>query len=66
MRSSGRRMSRTFVCGTRAVVRRGPSDYRVVCATCEAGGTIKHTTKESANKACVRDSVRACKACGAS
>lgn len=58
-------MNRTFVCGTRAVVQMAPSDFRVVCATCDNGGTVKHTTKEAANRACVRDSNRRCTACGA-
>lgn len=54
-----------FVCGTKAVIKT-PKDFRVVCATCGAGGTVPHITKESASKACVRDSNRPCSACGAS
>lgn len=57
---------RDFVCGTRRVKTRGPSDFRVVCATCEAGGSVRHATRQSATSAAVRDSARACAACGAS
>ena len=55
-----------FVCGTRKVIRRGPSDFRVVCATCEAGGSVRHDTNTQAATAAVRDSNRPCLACGAS
>lgn len=54
-----------FVCGTRAVERRGPGDFRVVCATCGAGGTVKHATMDEATHAAVRDSNKPCRACGA-
>lgn len=57
---------RLFVCGTRSVEQRGPRDFRVVCATCGAGGSVRHDTKKEANSAAVRDSVRHCRACGAS
>jgi RecJ-like exonuclease len=53
------------LCGTRRTEQRGIADYRVVCATCGAGGTVKHTRAENASRACVRDSARACKTCGA-
>lgn len=53
-----------FVCGTRKVIRRG-NTWRVVCATCEGGGTRPHSRYEEARKACVRDSNRPCR-CGAS
>jgi hypothetical protein len=58
---------RAFVCGTRKVTERitGDRHYAVVCATCEAGGTVRHRTRESAIAACVRDSGRACRTCGA-
>ncbi len=56
---------RVFVCGGRAVVRRGPDDFRVVCATCDAGGTVKHRTDAAAVSAAIRDSARGCRACGA-
>lgn len=53
---------RHLVCGTRAVVRRGPDDWRVVCATCNGGGTTRYPTREAANAACVRDSNKPCTA----
>ena len=56
---------RTFVCGTRAVYRALDCTYRVVCASCLAGGSVPHSTAEAANHAAVRDSVRPCGACGA-
>ncbi len=54
-----------FVCGTRRAFRKGPRDFRVVCATCDAGGSVKHATQEGAHSAAVRDSGRACRTCGA-
>lgn len=54
----------SFICGTRRVVRRNAYDFRVVCATCMRGGTVRHWTKESACKAATRDSNKPCK-CGA-
>lgn len=39
--------------------------YRVLCATCDAGGTVKHPTKTVAVAAAVRDSARPCATCGA-
>lgn len=59
-------MKRLFVCGTRAVVKAGPSDFRVVCATCDGGGTVSYPTRGRANDAAIRDSNRACRSCGAS
>ena len=56
---------RVFVCGTRAVYRVGSQDYRVVCATCHAGGSVRHKIPEDADRAAVRDSNKPCKACGA-
>lgn len=56
---------RPLVCGTRKTERRGPGDYRVVCASCNAGGSVKHATHESAGSAAVRDSNKPCRACGA-
>lgn len=56
---------RGTLCGTRRTVQRAPNDYRVVCATCGAGGTVLHRTAESASSAAVRDSNRPCRACGA-
>jgi hypothetical protein len=54
-----------FVCGTRAVIESGPHDFRVVCATCDGGGTVSYPTRTAANRAAIRDSARPCK-CGAS
>ena len=54
-----------FVCGTRKVLRRAPDDYRVVCATCEKGGTVRHDAYNAATHAAVRDSNKPCRACGA-
>ncbi len=52
-----------FVCGTRAVVVDAAS-WRVVCATCGTGGSVRHTAKDDACKAAVRDSARECRTCG--
>lgn len=57
--------ARVFVCGTRAVLEESPHIWRVVCATCEAGGSVPHKTKAAATSAAVRDSAKACRACGA-
>lgn len=59
---------RLFVCGTRAVEQHGPEDFRVVCATCDGGGSVRHFTRELASRAATRDSARPCPArrpCGA-
>jgi len=56
---------RTFTCGTKTVITSPDHTFRVVCATCEAGGSVPHETKEDAMKACVRDSNKPCRACGA-
>lgn len=59
---------RVFVCGTRATlehITKFDHDYRVVCATCGAGGTVAYETERAANKAAVRDSAKACQTCGA-
>lgn len=45
---------RPLVCGTRRTKRIGPNDYRVVCATCERGGTVRHETHDSAAKAAIQ------------
>lgn len=58
-------IARLFTCGTRTVIERGPSDFRVLCATCEGGGTTKHTTRGEATRAAVRDSNKRCRKCGA-
>ena len=59
------RRDRVFLCGTRAVVRIGLQNYRVVCATCGNGGSVRHAIPEDADRAAVRDSNRSCRACGA-
>jgi hypothetical protein len=57
---------RPLICGTRKTKRVGPSDFRVVCATCEGGGTVKYRTHELASSAAVRDSAKPCPVkCGA-
>lgn len=55
---------RRFVCGTRAVTGE-PQNWRVVCATCGAGGTVRHYERDAACAVCVRDSSKACRTCGA-
>lgn len=57
--------ARVTLCGTRLAFRAGAQNYRVVCATCHNGGTVKHATPESASHAAVRDSNQPCRACGA-
>lgn len=56
-----------FVCGTRAVVERGPKDFRVVCATCGAGGSVRFCERKMANHHAIRYSAYPCLApgCGA-
>lgn len=55
-----------FLCGTRRVVPGvKPGTYRVVCATCGAGGSVTHETRDAACAAAVRDSGRRCPKCGA-
>lgn len=56
---------RPMVCGTKRTEQRAPEDYRVVCATCGAGGSVRHKTHESASRAAIRDSAKPCRACGA-
>lgn len=54
-----------FVCGTRAVVRKGPGNYRTVCATCAGGGTVRYTKKE-AQAIAIKNSAMGCPVgCGA-
>lgn len=60
-------MERVFVCGTRAVMRAGPDDFRVVCASCDGGGGTPYT-RAGASQAAVRDSSKPCPcrpSCGA-
>jgi hypothetical protein len=55
-----------FLCGTRRIVYDGKRcGFRVVCATCGAGGSRCHGDRSEAIRACMRDSGRACKKCGA-
>lgn len=54
-----------LVCGTRRTVMKKPGDYRVVCATCGAGGTVKYPTHQAAGQAAVANSARPCGTCGA-
>lgn len=58
-------MDTRFVCGTRKVLPRPNGTWVVVCATCDAGGTVAYKTKELAMQVCVRDSNRSCRTCGA-
>lgn len=51
--------------GTRAYYRDGPDDYRVRCATCDAGGTVRHASRDAASRAAARDSAQPCRECGA-
>ena len=55
-----------FLCGTRKVERKGPRDWRVVCATCGEGGVLTYPHRSAACDACVNQSTRKCNACGAS
>ena len=64
MKPAGERTG--FVCGTRAVVRVRPGDFRVVCATCDEGGSMSYPSAETANRAAVKMSARPCARCGAS
>lgn len=56
---------RVFVCGTRAVNKVSETDYRVVCATCDQGGSVRFKTKSAAKSNCVDCSGRRCPGCGA-
>jgi hypothetical protein len=58
-------MAYRYAVGTRAVVEKGPREYRVVCATCDAGGTVRYESKDAALRAAIRDSNRPCAVCGA-
>ena len=55
-----------YAIGTRAIVTKGAHDHRVICATCDAGGTVRHETRSMAFDAACRDSAKPCRACGAS
>lgn len=59
------RLQKRYAVGTRAYGQAGPRDWRVVCATCDAGGTVRHETQASAGRAATRDSNKPCAACGA-
>lgn len=53
-----------FVIGARAYFEKATGDWRVVCATCGGGGSVKHPTQESAGQAAARDSDKRCSICG--
>ena len=55
-----------YAIGTRAVVQKGLRDFRVVCATCDAGGSTRYDTKAAAMDSAIRRSAEACRSCGAS
>jgi hypothetical protein len=62
-------MNPYFICGTRKVIP-GPrfGTWRVVCATCDGGGSVAHHVRGEATAAAVRDSNKPCPArrgCGA-
>jgi hypothetical protein len=59
------KLDKRYAVGTRAYGQVGPRDWRVVCATCGAGGTVRHETRESAGRVATRDSGKPCAACGA-
>lgn len=57
-----------LVCGTRAVLEAGLSDYRVTCATCNGGGLTPYVDRQTAFRQAVRDSTKPCPcrpSCGA-
>lgn len=55
-----------YAIGTRAILpRQADGTYRVVCATCDAGGTVAHPNRSAAWNAAVRDSNKPCRTCGA-
>ena len=56
---------RAFICGTRRAETLAQDDHRVYCATCHAGGSVRHATRQQATEAAVRDSNKPCCACGA-
>ena len=53
---------RLYVCGTRRAVPsvETPGAWRVVCATCQDGGTVDYPTKRDAMRAATRDSGKPC------
>lgn len=56
---------RRYAIGARAIIWRDRA-WRVVCATCDGGGTVAHRTRESASAAATRDSAKPCPVgCGA-
>lgn len=58
-------VERGMLCGTRLAVKLADQSWRVVCATCDAGGTVKYATKQQAGSRAIALSTRACLACGA-
>lgn len=66
MSAPEQRPVRLSAIGTRAVWQDGPFDFRVRCATCDGGGSTRHQSRKAASSAAIRDSDKACAACGAS
>lgn len=54
------RDERAFICGTRKAIKRGPGDYRVVCATCDGGGTVRYPDASLAASTAIAHSNRPC------
>ncbi len=54
-----------YAIGTRAIVRKAEHDYRVVCATCDAGGSKRYENHAQAFHAAAESSARKCRVCGA-
>jgi len=46
--------------GARAVIRRGPGDWRIICATCRGGGWTPYRTQELALASATRASANPC------
>lgn len=59
------RLNQRSAVGTRAYGELRPGDWRVVCATCDAGGTISYKTRSEAGQAATTNSARPCQSCGA-
>ena len=53
---------RPLVVGTKRTTRRGPTDYRVLCASCGYGGSTRYPTHEAAARAAIRYSAYPCQA----
>lgn len=55
----------SYSIGTRRVSTRAADDHRVSCASCDAGGTIRHRTRAAALTAATNQSMQPCRTCGA-